>query len=62
MWNRIKQWWNAEGALVGLQGLSDRMLEDMGLDRDDLRARVMAVETGTPETCACLPAGGLVRP
>lgn len=42
MWNRIKTWWAAEGALVGLQGASDRMLADMGLDREDLRKRVMA--------------------
>lgn len=41
MWNRIKQWWKAEGALVGLQGASDRMLADMGLERGELRERVM---------------------
>ena len=42
MWDRIKQWWAAEGALVGLQGVSDRMLADMGLQREDLRERVLA--------------------
>lgn len=42
MWNRIKRWWQAEGALVGLQGISDRMLDDMGLERETLRARVLA--------------------
>lgn len=41
MWNHIRKWWAAEGALVGLQGVSDRMLADMGLERDGLRQRVM---------------------
>lgn len=41
MWKRIKDWWAAEGAMVGLQGMSDRMLADMGLERADLRDRVM---------------------
>lgn len=30
MWNRIKHWWAAEGELAKLQGVSDRMLLDMG--------------------------------
>lgn len=42
MWKHIKRWWAAEGALVELQGVTDRMLEDMGLDRETLRARVLA--------------------
>lgn len=41
MWNRIKTWWAAEGALVGLQGVGDRMLADMGLEREGLRNRVL---------------------
>jgi uncharacterized protein YjiS (DUF1127 family) len=41
MWNRIKNWWQAEGDLVGLQGVSDRMLADMGLEREGLRDRVL---------------------
>jgi hypothetical protein len=41
MWNRIKAWWAAEGAMVGLQGVPDRMLEDMGLQRDGMRDRVL---------------------
>ena len=60
MWNRIRQWWDAEGALVGLQGQSDRMLADMGLKRDSLRARVAGEAPDWPAeaapSCACLPA------
>ncbi len=52
MWNRIKEWWAAEGALVGLQGASDRMLADMGLEREDLRDRVMGVPTAPMPTHA----------
>lgn len=44
MWNRIKRWWEAEGALAGLQGISDRMLADMGLEREGLRDRVLGIE------------------
>lgn len=44
MWNRIKRWWQAEGALAGLQGTSDRMLADMGLEREGLRGRVLGIE------------------
>lgn len=63
MWNRIKGWWAAEGALVGLQGLSDRMLADMGLERDALRDRVLA-RTPSPvplASCACHPTSALAR-
>lgn len=61
MWNRIKHWWAAEGELAKLQVVSDRMLLDMGLDRETLRARVMADGDVTPPTCGCLPAGRLAR-
>ena len=40
MWNRIRKWWQAEGALAGLQGVSDRMLADMGLERETLAAQI----------------------
>lgn len=40
MWKKLKVWWRSEGALVQLTGLSDRLLTDMGLDREDLRNRV----------------------
>jgi hypothetical protein len=50
MWTRIKRWWAAEGALVGLQGMSDRMLEDMGLDREGLAERVRGGEDPKPDT------------
>jgi phosphoketolase len=57
MLNRIKQWWRAEGALVGLQGMSDRMLADMGLDREDLRQRVLG--QAAPEAEATTGIGDL---
>lgn len=57
MWNRIKQWWAAEGALAGLQGVSDRMLADMGLEREDLRARVMGqADHGKADAASVAPA------
>jgi uncharacterized protein YjiS (DUF1127 family) len=40
MWKHLKDWWKTEGAMVQLQGLDDRLLADMGLDRDGLRERV----------------------
>ncbi|MDP3196051.1 hypothetical protein [Tabrizicola sp.] len=64
MWNRVKRWWAAEGALVGLQGMNDRMLQDMGLEREGLRALVMgqrADHPETPATCACPVSGRLAR-
>lgn len=64
MWNRIKDWWHAEGALVGLQGVSDRMLADMGLERETLRERVLGhvTEPAASVPCACVPAGSPVQP
>lgn len=61
MWKRIKKWWAAEGALVGLQGVSDRMLADMGLEREGLRDRVLGRETGAPAPISCPPAGKLAQ-
>ena len=61
MWNRIKHWWRAEGAMVQLQGVSDRMLADMGLERDGLRERVVGETSAPSAPCACAPAGSLVR-
>lgn len=58
MWNRIKGWWAAEGALVGLQGMSDRMLQDMGLQREELRDQVLGRETEDPaprQASLCVP-------
>ena len=61
MWNRIKNWWQAEGALVGLQGVSDRMLEDMGLEREELRERVLGHQPEAAAPSVCRPAGKLVK-
>jgi uncharacterized protein YjiS (DUF1127 family) len=40
MWKHLKDWWKTEGAMVQLRGLDDRLLADMGLDREGLRERV----------------------
>lgn len=63
MWNRIKHWWRAEGAMVQLQGVSDRMLADMGLEREGLRNRVLGHGVVAPPDCHCphLPSGKLAR-
>ncbi|KAF0116003.1 MAG: hypothetical protein FD150_699 [Rhodobacteraceae bacterium] len=58
MWKRIKHWWDAEGALVGLQGVSDRMLEDMGLERADLRRRVLG--EGETQGVGSAPSGAAI--
>jgi hypothetical protein len=55
MWNRIKRWWAAEGAMVSLQGLDDRLLADMGQDREGLRDRVMGQVDVGPLRDDCLP-------
>lgn len=36
MWTRLKSWWRAEGDLVRLRGMGDRLLADMGLERESL--------------------------
>jgi uncharacterized protein YjiS (DUF1127 family) len=40
MWTLLKRWWVTEGAVVHLSGLDDRLLADMGLEREGLRERV----------------------
>jgi hypothetical protein len=49
MWNKLKFWWRAEGDLARLQGLGDRLLADMGLDRADLRNQVHGRPDPSPE-------------
>ena len=39
MWKHLKKWWANEGAMVALRGLDDRLLADIGLERETLRAR-----------------------
>ena len=40
MWKQLKLWWRAEGDLAQLQGLDNRLLSDMGLQREGLRDQV----------------------
>jgi hypothetical protein len=58
MWTRITQWWKVQGDLAQLQGVSERMLADMGLEREGLRDRVLARTTdpGPQTSCSCRPA------
>ena len=42
MWERLARWWDLREDVRVLQGLDDRMLEDMGLTRGEIRPRVMA--------------------
>jgi len=58
MWTHLKEWWKAEGAMVGLQGQSDRMLADMGLDREGLRKRVRG-EGKTSEVGSARPGAAI---
>lgn len=62
MWKRIVRWWEAQGDLVRLRGLDDRLLSDMGLKRSTLQARVMGADTAEPPARerAC-PASELCR-
>lgn len=64
MWKRLQHRWNAIGDLVRLRGLDDRLLADMGLEREGLSDRVLARETdhAAPALapCACRPAAGLL--
>ena len=43
MWSKLKKWWATEGEMVQLRGLDDRLLADMGLEREGLRDRVQGV-------------------
>jgi uncharacterized protein YjiS (DUF1127 family) len=63
MWNRITRWWTAQGDLAKLQGVSDRMLEDMGLKREGLRDRVLARTTDAraQSSCACRPTTAMAQ-
>jgi uncharacterized protein YjiS (DUF1127 family) len=65
MWTRIKRWWAVEGAMVSLQGMSDRQLADMGLQREGLRDRVVGMQpdrkSETPAPGACRPAAASAR-
>ncbi|MBA4325191.1 MAG: hypothetical protein C0426_09145 [Rhodobacter sp.] len=63
MLNRVKDWWQAQGDLAKLKHVSDRMLADMGLEREALRDRVLACRTnsGAQASCACRPTTALAQ-
>ena len=52
MWERLVKWWDLREDVRTLRGLDDRMLEDMGLSRAEIRACVMA---GTAEEARPVP-------
>jgi uncharacterized protein YjiS (DUF1127 family) len=58
MWNWIRTWWAAEGAIVRLQALDDRLLADMGLERESVERRVSGRDVpggGAPRQVARAP-------
>jgi hypothetical protein len=56
MWKRTGKWWQAWGDLVRVRGLDDRLLADMGLDRETLCDRVMGRESQADTDIAALRA------
>ena len=61
MWNRIRHGWEAQGDLAKLRGVSDRMLADMGLEREELRARLLGQDPKRAARHLCPPTVHLVR-
>ncbi|RYH95300.1 MAG: DUF1127 domain-containing protein [Acetobacteraceae bacterium] len=61
MWDRIRHWWRAQGELAKLQGISDRMLADMGLTPEELRDRVLGREPRPEANRLCPPTAHIVR-
>ncbi len=57
MFRRLAAWWRWDSEIRFLEGLSDRMLADMGLRREEIRERVLARETPRPSRPGIL--GGL---
>ena len=47
MWTTLKSWWALEREIARLRALDDRLLADMGLTRETLRARLHGE---TPQT------------
>jgi uncharacterized protein YjiS (DUF1127 family) len=52
MWDWLIDWWATDLDLQRLRALDDRLLADMGLDRDDLHSRVTAASTPQATTVA----------
>ena len=57
MWERFMRWWDLREDVHVLRGLDDRMLEDMGLTRGEIRRRVTA-GAGAPERPVAQDPGG----
>jgi uncharacterized protein YjiS (DUF1127 family) len=49
MLKRPATWWARETAIQRLMDLDDRMLDDMGVAREEIRERVLAPEPSAPE-------------
>ncbi len=45
MLEQLSKWWSDLGAEAELRWLDDRMLADMGIEREEIRARVRGPES-----------------
>lgn len=61
MLDRLTRWWRTEEDVQLLESLSDRMLEDMGIPREEIRPRVRAPAEAQDEEPAGRPGGPLGR-
>jgi uncharacterized protein YjiS (DUF1127 family) len=65
MWKHLRDWWRAWGDLIHLERLDDRLLADMGVEREALQARVIGREpplaANAIAPCACRPASAPVQ-
>jgi uncharacterized protein YjiS (DUF1127 family) len=53
MWQRYKDWLNVNFETRRLSRLDDRLLADMGVERDEIRDRVAGRTWSTEEPTAC---------
>jgi uncharacterized protein YjiS (DUF1127 family) len=59
MWKRIVARWAYEVTAQRMEKMDDRLLADIGLDREEVRQRVMGVRAGVvADGPAVLPDGG----
>lgn len=71
MWKRLKAWWRADLDLQRLRRLDDRLLADLGFDRDTMQDRVLgrtpSKDPGPPDVpgrahCPARAEHGRIRP